>query len=100
MSIWQNDYQGSNNFLKIALQGNAPNTQAIGARISVILDEVQYVREVRLGSNFASHNSTVQHFGLGGVGAVNSVVVDWPNGEQTQHSAIDINQTLIIRQSN
>ena len=100
VSIWQNDYQGSNNFLKIALQGNAPNTQAIGARISVILDEVQYVREVRLGSNFASHNSTVQHFGLGGVGAVNSVVVDWPNGEQTQHSAIDINQTLIIRQSN
>ena len=30
VSIWQNDYQGSNNFLKIALQGNAPNTQAIG----------------------------------------------------------------------
>ncbi|MEO1222284.1 MAG: VCBS repeat-containing protein, partial [Pseudomonadota bacterium] len=56
VSLWRNDYQGSNSFLKIILRTSGGNRQSIGARISVRVDGVTRVRAVALGSNFASHN--------------------------------------------
>ena len=99
ISLWQNDYDGPNGYLKVSLEGDAPNTQAIGARISVIADNTTYIRDINLGSNFASHNSTVQHFGLGSARSITSVIVNWPNGEETRLSSTSINQTITISQN-
>jgi len=99
LSLWQNNYDGPNGYLKVSLQGEAPNTQAIGARISIIADDVTYVKDVTLGSNFASHNSTIQHFGLASANSVESVIVSWPNGEQTELTSLAINQTVRISHS-
>jgi len=99
VSLWQNDYSGPNGFLKVSLQGLPPNTQAIGARITILIDDVTFVRDVKLGSNFASHNSTVQHFGLGTASSISSLIVSWPNGEETQLSSVAINQSITISQN-
>ena len=99
ISLWQNDYDGPNGYLKVSLEGDAPNTQAIGARISILVDDITYVKDVTLGSNFASHNSLVQHFGLGEASSITSLTVVWPNGEETQLSSVAINQMITISQS-
>jgi hypothetical protein len=36
------------------------------------------MREIIIGSNFISHNPTVQIFGLGAAEAVDEIVVEWP----------------------
>lgn len=99
VSLWENDYDGPNDYLKIALQGTAPNTQAIGARISVTVGDATYVKVVSLGSNFASHSSTLQHFGLGDTQSVATVTVEWPDGTQTQLTSVGLNQTVTVSQS-
>ncbi len=99
LTLWRNDYQGPNDFLKVVLQGDASNTRSVGARITVTIDGKSYVRVVMLGSNFASHNSAVQNFGLGDASAQATVTVDWPDGEHTVLSGVQLNQLLTVSKS-
>ena len=59
-TLWMND--SDNNYLSVTLQGASANTQAIGARITASIAGSDHLREVTLGSNFASHNPTTQIF--------------------------------------
>lgn len=90
--LFRNDMTGveSNNALSILLVGDAPNTQAIGARIRVTIDvdnaNATQLREVTAGSNFTSQNPTTQIFGLGDAAMAARVEIEWPslNGEAPQ----------------
>ena len=73
------------------LRGAAPNTQAIGARIVANIAGEDQLREVTLGSNFASHNPTDQLFGLGSMAQVDTLTVEWPDGERTVMQAVAAN---------
>ena len=68
-----------NSSLSVTLAGDAPNTQAAGARIKVTVDDITQTREITIGSNFTSRNPTTQLFGLGGEVRANSVEIDWPS---------------------
>ena len=68
-----------NSSLSVTLAGDAPNTQAAGARIKVTVDDITQTREITIGSNFTSQNPTTQLFGLGGEVRANSVEIDWPS---------------------
>jgi hypothetical protein len=98
VSLWRNDYDGDNSFLKVVLRESGTNSQSIGAKISVTVDGVTRMRAVTLGSNFASHNSTVQHFGLGASTSAASVTVDWADGTQSVVSGVALNRTLVVQQ--
>ena len=74
----------------------APNTQAVGARIVATVAGEDHLREVTLGSNFASHNPTDQIFGLGSMAQVDTLTVEWPDGERTVMQALAANQELVI----
>jgi len=77
--LWENRTAAAGaNFLRVKLQGLAPNTEAAGARIYVTAGGVTQMREITIGSNFISQNPTVQHFGLGAAASVESVRVVWP----------------------
>ena len=94
-TLYRNDAEG-NNFLGIRLQGRHPNSSATGARIVLDAGGTEYVREVTLGSNFASHNPAEQVIGLGGAGQVDGLRVFWPDGEETLLEAVAVNQYLDI----
>ena len=68
-----------NSSLSVTLAGDAPNTQAAGARIKVTVDDLTQTREITIGSNFTSQNPTTQLFGLGGEVRANSVAIEWPS---------------------
>ena len=96
LTLWENTTDDDANYLTVSLLGRAPNTRAVGARITVSSGGRDQIRDVILGSNFASHNDTVQTFGLGIVSFADNVAVDWPDGERTVITGVDANQRLVI----
>lgn len=94
-TLWRNDTQG-NNYLAVRLRGAAPNTGAVGARIRIRAGGREQMREVMLASNFASHNSTDQLFGLGQAGRVTTLTIEWPDGSETFLQGITVNQRLTL----
>ena len=93
-TLWMNE--ATNNWLSVRLRGAAPNTQAVGARIVASIAGEDQLREVTLGSNFASHNPTDQIFGLGSMTQVDVLTVEWPDGERTVMQALAANQEMVI----
>ena len=94
-TLWMNTHDG-NNYLSVDLRGLAPNTQAIGARIIATIAGTDHLREVTLGSNFASHNPTRQLFGLGSASQVDTLTVEWPDGAQSQIRIVAANQRIVV----
>ncbi len=71
----------SNNWIKVNLNGNGGNLDAIGAKIRVKTpDGNEQLREIDAGSSHGSSNSLVQHFGLGSNTDVSEINVEWPGG--------------------
>jgi enediyne biosynthesis protein E4 len=88
-AFWQNnDTATSNKSLSVKLVGTAPNSQAAGARIRVTIGGTTQMREIAIGGNFTSQQSTVQTFGLGTAEAADSVQIEWPDGSTASHSNI------------
>jgi hypothetical protein len=92
-TLWRNDTTG-NSYLRIKLRGKAPNTAATGARIYATIGSEQQMREIMIGSNFASQNPTVQIFGLGTAGAVDELRIEWPDGTIQTFLSVAANQSL------
>jgi hypothetical protein len=92
-TLWRNDTTG-NSYLRIKLRGKAPNTAATGARIYATIGSEQQMREIMIGSNFASQNPTVQIFGLGTAGAVDELRIEWSDGTIQTFLGVAANQSL------
>ena len=91
-------------FLNIRLVGAAPNTDAIGARVTVTADVGQgfgaqtQLRLSQANSNFNSQNPPDLHFGLGGAAVADSVRVTWPGGAELVCANIAANQFIVLDQ--
>lgn len=84
-------------FISIRLVGNAPSTEALGARIYVQTGSRTQMREVGLNSNYLSNNPLEQHFGLGDADVIDSIRVVWPRtGVETSLRNVPANQFLVI----
>jgi hypothetical protein len=97
-TMWRNDTSG-NNFLRVQLEGRAPNTEASGARIHATIGSRTQMREIIIGNNFVSQNPTLQLFGLGTSTQVDALRVEWPDGTETTLGPVAAGQTLKIRQA-
>jgi len=62
------------------LRGKAPNTGAIGAKLTVVSAGVTQIEEVRGTSSYAAFHDLRLHFGLGDQIRVDSVTIRWPTG--------------------
>jgi hypothetical protein len=77
--LWENrSAAAGQNFLRVKLEGAAPNSDAAGARIFVTIGATKQMREVMIGSNYTSQNPTVQTFGLDTAQSVDELLVEWP----------------------
>lgn len=93
---WENRTADTNT-VKIRLRGKAPNTFAVGAIIQLSISNSVQTRMVGVNSNFTSHNSTDQIFGLGSNSAAGLRVI-WPDGSETIEPSVAAGQTLVITQ--
>ncbi|MDY7097664.1 MAG: CRTAC1 family protein [Pseudomonadota bacterium] len=93
---WQNELSGANT-IKVRLRGRAPNTFAVGAIVQMTIADTTQTRMVSVNSNFTSHNSTDQIFGLGPNTQAGLRVI-WPDGSETIRQNVSAGQTLEITQ--
>jgi hypothetical protein len=77
--LWENRTAAAGRHsLRIRLEGLPPNTRSAGARIFVRIGDVTQMREITIGSNYATQNPVVQIFGLDSSRFVDELLVEWP----------------------
>lgn len=88
---------GTNHWLSLRLVQEAPNRQAIGARVHVWTDGVRQIRDITAGDGFVSQNlDLMAHFGLGSSVQADSVVVRWPDGQTDRWNDVMADQHLTL----
>ncbi|WP_298303553.1 CRTAC1 family protein [uncultured Erythrobacter sp.] len=94
--FWENQLADAN-AVKVRLRGKAPNTFAVGAIIELTVTDTKQTRMVAVNSNFTSHNSTDQIFGLG-PNTEGALRIIWPDGTETIRPGVAAGETLVIEQ--
>jgi hypothetical protein len=82
-------------FLRVTLKGDTPNTDAIGASLQLVAGGITQRRVVRTGSSYMSHSELTQTFGVPD-GAVERLVIVWPNGIEQTVEAPPVNAHLTV----
>lgn len=95
-ALYRNDGGNDLNFLHVRLGGEALNTEAIGARITVVTGAMTQIREIRAGNNFISANPAEAYFGVGSADIIDELRITWPSGEESVYSNVQANQMLTI----
>lgn len=96
-SLLRNDLSGTQNWIKIQLEGVKSNRSAIGARVLVHYGgKVQAQARVSQSSYYSSNDPRL-HFGLGTFKSVD-VDVYWPNGLHEHLRDVPANQLLTLRE--
>lgn len=91
--------QKKGNYLKVHLNGSDKNSIALGAVVKLYANGYTQLLEQNIYRGFQSSVSPVLHFGLGDATTVDSLVVTWPNGNQSRQVDISVNQELVLDQS-
>ncbi len=80
------------NYVNVRLVGTKSNRSAIGARVIVEADGTKQFREVSGGTNFGCLPFE-QHFGLGTITEIDTIIVRWPSGLIQRFDDPAINKT-------
>lgn len=84
------------NYLHINLGGSDTNLDAIGARISLTIDDQTQTREIYAGNNYISNNPPIAYFGLGDADTIDEIRIQWPDGDIQTFSNVSANQILTV----
>lgn len=84
-----------NNYLRVQ-PVTASGAPARGAIVRLFTAEGQQVRVIDAGSGYLCQMEPVAHFGLGELGAVERVEVQWPDGTTATINTPDVNQQLRV----
>jgi hypothetical protein len=101
-SVYENQatLQLQNNFLRVSLQGKAPNLAGLGARIELRNKGNKQFHEHTVYRGFQSTVESTIHFGMGKDTIVDSLIVTWPDGRLQILQHITANQLLKIAYTN
>jgi len=99
--LYRNDFNSSNGWLRLKLEGAFTNRDAIGARVEVLTSDGRIQTRQLVGSlGGTSHASRVQTIGLGRNGEAKLVRVTWPWGRITEAPLVASGQTIALTDSN
>jgi hypothetical protein len=97
--IYQNNSEKieDGNFLKIKLNGPDQNRSGLGGRITIKTNEGFQMKEHYLSRGYLSSVEDKIHFGLGESKKVDSLWVEWPDGNRQLLTDINANQGIDIQ---
>lgn len=98
-TVIRNENENSQNWLTVKLIGIDCAKDAIGARVSVMTDNLRQIREVKSGSGYLSQNDMRLHFGLGNAEKIDSVTVKWICGHVQNLKDVEPNQFISIKEN-
>ena len=83
-ALYRNDNNNGNHWLEVRCAGTVSNRSGIGAKIrikgTIGGHQVWQLREVDGQSGYCGQNLD-QHFGLGNATVIDSIKIEWPNGQ-------------------
>lgn len=94
-SIYENTSK-TNNYLDVQLKGTPSNPFAIGAKVSIYINDKQQTLELFPTRGYQSSVDYRLHFGIGNDKKVDKIEVRWPDQKTTVIKEITSNQTLLI----
>ena len=99
-TILRNFNLTSNHSLSVQLVARGSNSFAIGARVTVSVEDHRMIDEVRSGGSYLSQNDLRLHFGLGNATRTGKVEVHWPDGSSDTYTDLPANHLVILREGN
>ncbi len=86
-----------NNFLRIKLNGSGNNRQGIGAKVTLLYDrgKLQY-HEQSIYRGFLSSVEGIVHFGVGNILMIDSVFIEWSDGNVQLLQNVGVNQVVTV----
>lgn len=88
-ALLRNETAGGN-WIGFRLVGKPPNTNAIGARLSLVVRGRVLVREISSGGSYLGQRDRRVVFGLGKETRFDALLVRWPSGRTSEHSPLEI----------
>jgi enediyne biosynthesis protein E4 len=86
----------STHYLSIHLQGEKPNTFAIGTKAFLFAGNKKMYRQLEPARGFVSSVEPLLHFGLGSISTVDSIILIWPNNTFQRLTGVKADQQLRI----
>ncbi|MGV3642203.1 MAG: CRTAC1 family protein, partial [Adhaeribacter sp.] len=88
-----------NHYLKLKLQGSAPNTGGLGARVTLTARGQRQSQQLMPTRGFLSAVEPVLLFGLGPQTRIDTLRITWDNGYTQVQTNLKADQTLVLRQA-
>jgi len=86
---------GTDNFLTVKPRmPGGTNYRAIGATVRIVTGSLAQMRLITAGTSYMGQEPAEAFFGLGNANVVDSVTVDWPNGDVTRLYDVPANQVM------
>jgi hypothetical protein len=96
--VLRNETPNPGHWLLVDLDGRPPNTDGIGAVITVRVGQETQRAWVRSGTSYISQDDMRQHFGVGSARSVDLVEVLWPDGSVSRRERVEVDQRVVIDQ--
>ncbi len=94
--VYRNATPQTGNWLAITLRQPQGNTHAVGARVHVQTSASRQWQELSVGGGHAGGQAGPLHFGLG-MAEQARVVVDWPDGRQSQYRIDAVSRAITLQ---
>ncbi len=76
--LFRNTTSPTGGLVRLRLRGTTSNRDAVGARVTAVVNGQRVSRSVRTGSSYLSQSELVLSFGLGPSPTLDEVAVEWP----------------------
>lgn len=86
--LFRNDILTRNRSIRFHLVGTKSNRDAIGAVVRIYHAGLAQSRLVKTGSSYLSQSELPVTFGLGQLGAIERVVIEWPSGRDEEYKNV------------
>jgi hypothetical protein len=93
------DGRTKGNYLVVQPRMDGPNRFAIGATVRIEIGEQRMTRLIQAGTSYLGQEPAEAFFGIGDATGVDRVEIEWPGGMQTVYENIDVNQVLLITET-
>ena len=97
--VYQNHSENSgNNFLRVDLDVHGKNPDGIGAQVTLFSGEKRWGQRLSTSRGFQSGPSTTLVFGMGKTTAIDSIQVNWPDGDAEIFTQTQTDQSISLSQ--
>lgn len=100
LQLFRNDLTGPDtHWLRVFLERGCSSSvpaDGVGATVQATVGTRTWTRLVEAGNNYLSNSELSAHFGLGAASVVDTLTVNWPDGQVSTLVNVAVDQTLTI----